>query len=65
MPYAEPIKNECIHYRVPLYEIERARQGVPMEQLDKVTKPKVIKPCSIQFEFYRSKKRKNGDQFSD
>lgn len=38
------IKHQCIAYRVPLYEIENARNGVPMEQLDKLTEPVVYTP---------------------
>ena len=42
------IKHPCIFYRVPLYEIENARNGVPMEQLDKLTEPVVyIPPKSV------------------
>ncbi|MFM6155640.1 MAG: hypothetical protein ACKPE3_22030 [Sphaerospermopsis kisseleviana] len=37
-------KHPCIFYRVPLYEIENARNGVPMEQLDKLTEPVIYIP---------------------
>ncbi|MFM6053636.1 MAG: hypothetical protein ACKPA7_18725, partial [Sphaerospermopsis kisseleviana] len=33
------MKKICIASRVPLHEIDRARNGVPMEQLDKLVEP--------------------------
>lgn len=36
------IAHQCIAYKVPLYEIERARAGVPKEQLDRLTEPEIF-----------------------
>ncbi|MGA1256724.1 MAG: hypothetical protein ACO3YZ_06630 [Candidatus Nanopelagicaceae bacterium] len=36
------LQTQCIAYKVPLYEIERARAGVPKEQLDMITEPKIF-----------------------
>lgn len=38
------MKTPCIAYKIPLYELDRAAQGVSIEQLDKLTEPKVFIP---------------------
>lgn len=50
--------SDCIRYQVPLYEIERAASGVPMEELEK-TKPPVIFNPPTKEESTFIKKRKN------
>lgn len=32
----------CISYRIPLEDMEKARQGVPMDQLRKTTTPRMV-----------------------
>lgn len=56
------IELKCIAYRIPLEELERAAQGVPMEDLNKITEPEVYTPDpeaqDRAFSYYRRAKRK-------
>lgn len=38
------IQSQCIRYTVPLEELHRAAQGVPMEELEKLTEPEIFVP---------------------
>ena len=50
------IQYQCIAYRVPPHEIENARNGVPVEQLEKLTEPQIFIPTAQDEKItYRSK----------
>ena len=38
------LELKCIAYKVPLYELPKAAQGVPMEELEKITQPTIFIP---------------------
>jgi hypothetical protein len=38
------LQLQCISYRIPLEEINRARQGTPIQELAKLTEPEIFIP---------------------
>lgn len=38
------LQLQCISYRIPLEEIPRARQGVPIQELAKLREPEIFIP---------------------
>lgn len=58
------MKTICIIYRVPDYELDRVRQGVPIEELAKLIEPTefipVEKPLYSQ-RYNNSRKKKSVD----
>lgn len=37
-----PNPHPCISYQVPLYELDRVREGVPAEELEKTKQPVIF-----------------------
>lgn len=58
------MKTTCIIYRVPDYELDRVRQGVPVEELEKLIEPTVFVPSDKPLYSQRyntSRKKKSVD----
>lgn len=52
------MKNRpCIAYKIPLHEIKRAAEGVPTEELQKLTEPEMFDPELFDYGYWRNQQK--------